>query len=54
MHFHMFLSQFSHCQLFVIPFEFKLFGLAFLTIFSNDLLETDKDEKLLRLPYKQP
>ena len=35
---HMFLSPFAHCQLFVTPVGSKPFGLAFMTIFSNDLL----------------
>ena len=51
---HMFLSLFAHCQLFVTPFGSKPFGLAFLTIFFNNHLKRDKDEKLVRFPYKQP
>ena len=51
---HMFLSPFAYCQLLFSPFGSKPFGLAFLTIFSYDLLERGKIEKLLRLLYKQP
>ena len=50
---HMFLSLFAHCRLFVTPFGFEPFGLAFLPIFFNKLLKRDKDDKLVRFPYKQ-